>query len=145
MALCNKKSLWEKLQDKFIIDDNYCWVWQGMNAKGYGRLFIREENHSTVVAHKVMYELLMGLVPEGLELDHLCRNRACINPNHLEPVTHLENLLRSPITNSGKTHCKNGHEFTPNNIYRHPQRGSRLCKSCQKEHSKEYRKRLAWL
>ena len=80
--------------------------------------------------YKAIYQEKYGLVPSGLELDHLCRNRACINPDHLEPVTRKENHRRSPLS-AGKTHCKHGHEFTLENTYlaqgKKPQRQCREC------------------
>ena len=78
----------------------------------------------------VVYALLVGEIPAGLELDHLCRVRECVNPQHLEAVTHHENMLRS--REATKTHCKHGHEFTPENTYTY-QRGvgiQRCCKTC---------------
>lgn len=80
---------------------------------------------------------MVGPIPEGLDLDHLCRVRQCVNPDHLEPVTARENLMRSPLTqasiNSAKTHCKRGHEFTPDNTRIFPKSGSRCCKTCERQ------------
>jgi hypothetical protein len=112
-----------------------CWPWRAALHNGYGRLWITESGRRrSVAAHVVVYEALVGPVPEGLELDHLCRNRACSNPAHLEPVTRRENLLRGDtITarNAAKTHCDHGHEFTAANIYRDVD-GCRQCRECKR-------------
>jgi hypothetical protein len=84
-------------------------------------------------AHRVLYRLVNGPIPIGAEIDHLCRNRSCVNPDHLEAVSHRENLMRSPIApaaiNARKTHCKYGHEFTQTNTY--VSSGRRRCRLCQ--------------
>jgi hypothetical protein len=106
-----------------------CWLWTGaINASGYGGVNI---NSKYYVAHRVSYEYLLGPVPEGLFLDHLCRVRNCVNPEHLEPVTHKENALRgmSPFAkNARKTHCPKGHRYDEINT-RLTSRG-RSCKAC---------------
>jgi len=113
-----------------------CWLWTAsMGQRGYGRFRLSAERRS-VNAHKVAYDALVGAVPEGLELDHLCRVKSCCNPDHLEPVTHLVNVLRGSgeaAINAAKTHCKRGHEFTTENtaIYRRADgRVLRNCKAC---------------
>jgi hypothetical protein len=115
-----------------------CWVWLGKRAKGYGRIKVGSMHDGTrreVQAHRLVYEILIGPIPYGLELDHLCLNRSCVNPDHVEPVTTRENLLRgtsSPAQNARKTHCKRGHEFTPDNT-RLTSRGYRQCRQCDYE------------
>lgn len=116
-----------------------CWEWQrSMNSYGYGRIrlwSVAEQRSPTRSAHRAVYEMLRGPVPAGLELDHLCRNRACVRPSHLEPVTRRENLMRSaglPAQNAGKTHCKRGHEFAGGNL-RVARDGSRHCRTCRRE------------
>jgi hypothetical protein len=109
---------------------NACWLWQGtINRRtGYGV-------HGKSPAHRVIYELLVGPIPVGLELDHTCKVRACVNPVHLEPVTGRENNARSAspsALNAAKTHCKWGHEFTPENT-RIERDGSRVCRTCKRE------------
>jgi len=103
---------------------------------GYGRSWW--DNRKFRPSHIVAWELFRGPVPAGLQLDHLCRNRACINPNHLEPVTSRENTLRGvgPAARWAKrTHCERGHEFTPDNTLTRPN-GSRRCRVCHNEHQK---------
>lgn len=92
----------------YVVCENGCWEWVGnTDSQGYGRLTNRA-TRKMAGAHRFMYERLVGPVPAGLTLDHLCRNRACCNPSHLEPVTHRENALRGvsfAAVNARKTHC----------------------------------------
>lgn len=100
---------------------------------GYGRIY---NPLGSNLAHVALYEYMRGPVPEGLELDHLCRNPPCCNMGHLEPVTHHENVLRGcgPLAaKAAQTHCKWGHEFTPENTYmRKDGRGKRNCRECSR-------------
>lgn len=110
---------------------NGCWVWQGrITPAGYGMIFYKRRSF---YSHRVSYELHKGAIPAGLHVDHLCRNRACCNPAHLEPVTCRENIHRSPIAvaalNAEKTHCSRGHEFTEANTILEA-RGQRSCRTC---------------
>lgn len=93
-----------------------CWTWTGNTTRGYGNFWL---GHVNGKAHRFSYELAFGAIPDGLQIDHLCRVRFCVNPSHLEAVTQRENILRSPecpaSVNAHKTHCKRGHEFTPAN------------------------------
>lgn len=107
-----------------------CWVWQGgmFSENGYG-------NYRRRAAHRVAYELCVGPVPDGLTLDHLCRNKRCVNPAHLEPVTTGENVRRGigpSAQNARKTHCKRGHEFAGENlrVRKGPYGSLRMCREC---------------
>jgi hypothetical protein len=89
-----------------------CWQWiGGRKAAGYGQFFV---DGKKVIAHRWSYLHFVGSIGDGNEIDHKCRNRSCVNPQHLESVTLLENRRRR---NSAKTHCANGHEFTEQNTY----------------------------
>jgi hypothetical protein len=104
-----------------------CWLWKAArNPKGYG-IF------GKLKAHRVAYELLIGPIPERHTLDHLCRNRACVNPAHTEPVTNKTNILRGisfSAQNARKTHCLRGHPLTGDNLYTYSD-GERSCKTCK--------------
>lgn len=103
-----------------------CLVWRGaLNPKGYGLFYVDNRN---ALAHRYAYENTNGSVPTGLELDHLCRVRACVNVDHLEAVTHAENMARG--AHAMKTHCKYGHPYDEVNTYRRPNDGGRDCRIC---------------
>lgn len=112
-----------------------CWLWKlSVGSHGYGQVGWWENGRSRMVlAHRVSYELLVGPIPDGLQLDHLCRVRLCVNPSHLEAVTQRENILRSDsptAVNARKKHCHRGHEFTPQNTGIRAN-GWRDCLACQ--------------
>lgn len=120
-----------RLFAKFTMTDG-CWEWTGSLSGGYGMFTPTGRNVDQCPAHRVVYELLVGPIPEGLVLDHLCRLPRCVNPEHLEPVTFQENVLRGigpTAVNAAKTECINGHPFTPENTYAWPGRG-RHCRPC---------------
>lgn len=132
---------WEKV-DKRGPDD--CWPWTASyRPHGYGQF--AETPTRIRPAHVVAYELTVGPVPDGLEIDHTCRNRGCCNPAHLEAVTHAENIRRgeSPAAiNARKTHCKHGHPFTPENVYWLHGKWRR-CRTCFRRTEAAYRARRA--
>jgi hypothetical protein len=114
-----------------INDETGCWEWQGFkNERGYGSITVDGKSKRT---HKHFYETLVGPIPTGMVLDHLCRNRGCVNPDHLEVVTNKENILRGQglaAKNAKKTHCPQGHEYTFENTYRQSNNG-RQCIMCR--------------
>lgn len=110
----------------------FCWEWQGAKATGYGHF--RFEGRM-VMAHRWAYEAMVGPIPEGLEIDHLCRNRPCVRPDHLEAVKSRENVLRSDglaAQYAQRTHCNKGHEFTLENTIKFTDRPAtaRRCRTC---------------
>jgi len=116
---------------KVVATPNGCWEWRGIKRIGYGQFHFQGKQ---VQAHRLSYELLVAPIPEGLTIDHLCRNRACVNPAHLEPILIRENILRGTgptARNAVKTHCKRGHLLDLFNIYRHPD-GRRECRICKR-------------
>ena len=134
-----------------------CVLWAGsVTNEGYGQMTFARKGYKTerLSVHRVAYELAKGRIPDGMVIDHLCRNRRCINVSHLEVVTQRENVMRSPIAmgalNAAKTHCAQGHEYTPENTYifrSGPPRTTtmRVCRTCRRRRNRNYaaRKRAA--
>jgi hypothetical protein len=126
-----------------ISDQEYngtpCWEWLGRKDDGgYGDFDL---DNKSIKAHIFSYEYLIGPRSNELELDHLCRNRSCVNSTHLEQVTHRENILRGlsfAARNAKKTHCPSGHEYTPENTRMLPNNSGRRCRTC---HRLEYKPR----
>ncbi len=126
----------EEAQNNYIVDFNGCWRWCfNVNNNGYGRVTIDGKRD---YAHRVFYRNTKGLIPYGMVIDHLCRVRDCVNPRHLEVVTHKENNYRGigPASkNHKKNMCINGHQFTDNNLYhwkndRDGRSRGRVCRQC---------------
>jgi hypothetical protein len=111
-----------------------CWEWTaGRTKQGYGAF--HPHKNTTVLSHRFSYETLAGLIPPGMHIDHLCKNRACCNPDHLEPVGPGENTRRG--SRAQTTHCPAGHKYTPENTYRAPGKPTgRRCIACQKKRDK---------
>lgn len=113
-----------------------CWLWIGFRqSEGYGRF--GPEKTRSILAHRWAYERIIGPIPQGCEIDHLCRNPPCVNPQHMEPVTERVNTLRGEgptARNARKTHCIRGHAFTPENTILRPS-GGRTCRICRRANS----------
>lgn len=118
------------LPDRFwakVDKSGECWLWRGtVDDHGYGRMGVA---YRSVLAHRLAYELVIGPIPVGLTLDHLCRVRLCVNPAHLEPVTQSENVKRGGY--SLKTHCPQGHPYDEANTYR--SKTGRVCRACGRD------------
>lgn len=119
-------------------DGNGCWNWMAsLNSDGYGQFTI---NRRPLRAHRYAYELLKDAIPAGLVLDHACRNRRCVNPDHLEPVTNRENVLRGiglSAIGARRTQCVNGHPFDQANT-RIDAHGHRICRACSAANQRRY-------
>ncbi len=119
---------WDK-----VTKTNLCWVWTGsLTAQGYGLYTVGwGRNKKTYRAHRMAYELCVQDIPDGLELDHLCRVHNCVNPKHLEAVTHRVNCQRGSRSQNKKTHCGKNHEFTEVNTKF--SKGKRACRACARD------------
>jgi hypothetical protein len=139
-----EERFWSKVE---TVSSNDCWRWTAAaDGKGYGVFRVgslKDGTRRQVHAYRWAYEHFVGLVPDGLVLDHLCRNTLCVNPRHLEPVSQRENLLRGmgwPAANSRKTHCPKGHPYDAKNTYWH--NGGRECRACHREQERRRKERL---
>lgn len=115
------------------VTESGCWIWLGNQSHGYGYLSVKGKRTR---AHRFSYEHHIGAIPEGLVLDHLCRNPCCVNPYHLEAVSQQENRKRQA---DAITHCKRGHKFSKENTYFY--NGARCCKTCRVAATREWRKK----
>lgn len=139
----------ERFLEKFEIGPpEQCWEWKAnLDVKGYGQFMVYRRGRAVVKyarAHRFSYEHFVGPIPDGLQLDHLCRNPRCVNPGHLEPVTEAENRRRGKngVLKVRRTHCKHGHALTPDNVYvKSDGFGTRQCRICTIAASR--RRRLA--
>lgn len=138
-----RKSIQERIEALIAPEPNTgCWLWTGyITEGGYGRFGVAvdgsRQRHGWEIkrAHRVVYELYRGQIPNGLDLDHLCRVRSCVNPDHLEPVTRSANLRRCDRSHLRKSHCKHGHELSETKS------GTRLCRVCSAASSRAFRSR----
>ncbi len=138
-------SLEERLFRRRYIDGT-CWRWTGfLSAQGYAQLTVAKR---VLRLHRVAYELWIGAIPDGMEIDHTCRIRDCFNPDHLEVVTHRENIRRSswkPYLVSipprfELTHCAHGHEYSPENtrVAQSKKGPFKVCRTCHRAKEREY-------
>lgn len=127
-----KRPAFERMIGKVVINAEGCWVFRGALSCGYGSIGSDDRRDRTVYTHRLSYETLVGPIPPGLHIDHLCRNRACCNPEHLQVVTQRENILRGNsrmAQGAKKTHCLHGHPLSGENLYL--QGRHRSCKTCR--------------
>lgn len=142
-------SLKERVLQSITKDASGCWLWtKRINANGYGQIMVRHHGGAkqrSRSAHRVSYEEFVGPIPEGLELDHLCRVRHCVNPSHLEPVTHQENLRRSPLHPAQSRPdgvCSNGHTIAEVGLHRAGE-GQTTCAACSRDRTRRFRAKIA--
>lgn len=133
-----RKSVEERFFSKVIPGEwDECWLWIGCSSRGYGQF--TPYTGKSMGAHRWAYEFLRADIPKGLHLDHLCHNRSCVNPWHLEPVTCRVNVLRAP--KNMKTHCPHGHEWTPENTRIPKGTDQKVCRECCRRRAREYGQR----
>lgn len=138
-----KKTIEERLMEKCSPEPNTgCWLWIGAHQpSGYGQLWNGERPEQ---AHRISYRIYFGKFSEKLEIDHICRQPSCINPNRLRVVSHKENMRASNTImgiNSRKTHCQNGHLLCGKNLLR-LKNGSRNCRICRNEYARKRKRRI---
>lgn len=124
------------IREKIEITDGGCWKWTRCLIRGYGQVCYKGRRWRVP---RLTWELLVGPIPEGLTIDHLCRNTTCVNPEHLEPVTMAENHRRRALA---VTHCPKGHAYTSENTYV-CKRGMRSCRECKREFDRNRSKKKA--
>jgi len=142
-----ERNFWAK-----VVPTGFCWEWTAQLTSGYGQFAVNRIGHKRG-AHRLAYTLLVGPIPDGMELDHLCRNRSCVNPDHLDPVPRAVNQERipdplrmrpgamPPWATTGKNvtgFCKHGHEYTPDNTYTYPD-GRTECRICKSRNRRRAR------
>lgn len=135
----------QRFEEKYIPEPNTgCWLWIGqIMQNGYSRMYVGSADHSSLhkLGHIVSFLLYKGSIPKGLEIDHLCRIRHCVNPTHLEAVTHRRNMERAYF--AIQTHCFRGHKYTTENTrhYKHKNKNRRVCRKCGTINSRIWREK----
>lgn len=133
------RTFWERVDRS--AGDGACWPWTGgLDRRGYCNFRIAHDVSRK--GHRIAYEALVGPIPSGLELDHLCRNPSCVNPAHLEPVTHRENVIRGrsiSAIRAAQVACVHGHPFDEANTSFRRDNGGRRCRTCHLNHVRRYR------
>jgi hypothetical protein len=143
LSFCEQRTvLLKRFEEKYIpVTESGCWLWiAALNDKGYGQL---STGKKVEYAHRLSFEWFKGAIPYSMEIDHLCRVRCCVNPDHLEAVTRRQNQHRGigfAGLNARKVACLNGHAFTPENTYyyRIPSGRGRMCLACAKARRQRY-------
>lgn len=137
----------DRFSSKYVIDSKTgCWEWQAaLDRDGYGcfRFSHKQGTASWGKAYVFAYEHFKEKVPNGKQLDHECRNRCCVNPDHLRVVTLIENVMAGqspPAKNARKTHCKHGHPLSDDNLYVQPSTGYRYCRTCKRTSEQKRKK-----
>lgn len=138
----------DRFAEKIALTDSGCIEWIGaLNSVGYGQFWLGRttlDETGKTYAHRWSYEYHVGPIPDGLHIDHVCRNRACVNPEHLEPVSRRENILRgvSPAALAARTDaCPQGHPYAGDNLYVPPGTNHRCCRACRRVRSREASRR----
>lgn len=140
------KPLMPRVAARILVTEDGCWQWdRPSHPKGYGKIHYQGKSW---LAHRAVYTELVGPIPENLEIDHLCENKGCVNPEHLEAVPRIVNLMRSDrgfTSNARKTHCPKGHEYAPENTHSYYQEGkktwARFCRTCRAQWAQDNRDR----
>lgn len=131
-------SIIERMMENVAVEEDGCWEWCGATC-GHGKYGAIRTPDGMKYVHRVSYEAFIGDIPDGMQVDHLCRNRTCVNPEHLEAVSHYENMRRGSAwaVNKGKTHCPSGHPYSGDNLYINPS-GGRECRTCKRLRGRKY-------
>lgn len=131
-----KRSAEDRFWEKVDKQASGCWVWTASKSLGYGKFSMGGQLRN---AHRVAYEWARGQIPAGLHLDHLCRNRSCVNPDHLEAVTQGENIRRGE--KAQRMHCPAGHPYDVTNTYHRKDKVGRMCRACTNARTKAIKAR----